>query len=103
MLLRRLSNGSGYGSEGYSEQDKGIDCTINNNNNNTNIVAGADGGNVTELLTCEECFRAFLTTNQISDIRGAGTLESACANLTGTTFSEASFRTALANAGVLPA
>jgi hypothetical protein len=42
------SNGGGYGDEGYSKQDKGIDCTINNNNNNTNIVAGAGDGNVTE-------------------------------------------------------
>jgi hypothetical protein len=48
--------------EGYSKQDKGFECIINNNNNNTNVVSdGDDGGNVTdgdgnETDTCEDCF-----------------------------------------------
>ena len=84
------SDGSGYGYEGYyndgynnNKQDKGFDCIINNNNNNTNVVAGGGnitdgGGNITEPQTCEECFRAFLTEDQIDIFLGSATLEMYC-------------------------
>ena len=66
------SGGDGYDNERYyddrydNKKDKGSDCIINNNNNNTNIVSGAGGGNITELLTCEECFENFLSQEQIA-------------------------------------
>ena len=58
----------GYSSGGYNEyhdgynnkQDKGFDCTINNNNNNTNVSGGNQTIspkatlNVTKLVTCQE-------------------------------------------------
>jgi len=64
------SSGSGYGDEryydnGYSKQDKGFECIINNNNTNINI---AGGGNQTELLTCEECFTTNLNETQLENL-----------------------------------
>jgi hypothetical protein len=51
------SDNGGYGGEGYSKQDKGFDCVINNNNINNNF-----GNEPTlEPLTCEECFTANAT------------------------------------------
>jgi hypothetical protein len=48
--LGGYSSSSGeYGGEAYNnKQDKGFDCTINNNNTNNNIVAADGAGNVTE-------------------------------------------------------
>ena len=76
------SLGGNYG-EGYNKQkDQGFECIINNNNTNTNVVTGGDGnvtdGNVIEPQTCEECFRAFLTEDQIDVLIGSATLEGYC-------------------------
>jgi hypothetical protein len=76
--------GEGY-NNGYNKQkDQGFTCIINNNNTNTNIVLGGGGnvtdgnGNVPEPETCEECFRAFLTEEQIDFFLGSSTLEDYC-------------------------
>jgi hypothetical protein len=78
------SLGGNYG-EGYNKQkDQGFNCIINNNNTNTNIVLGGGGnvtdgnGNVPEPQTCEECFRAFLTEEEIDAFLGSETLEGYC-------------------------
>ena len=97
--------GKGYYNNGYdNKKDKGSDCITNNNNNNTNVISG-DVGNVTD--PCVECFRAFLTEDQISFISSptnAGvTLEELCVNLTGSaSVPEMSIRSLLASAGVSP-
>jgi hypothetical protein len=73
----------GYGgADGYYKKDKGFVCINNNNNTINNIVEGnATDGNQTEFLTCEECFREFLTEAEIAEflIRiGSATLEIRC-------------------------
>jgi hypothetical protein len=106
------SGSSGYGYEGYyngynnNKKDKGFDCIITNNNNNTNVVAGDAGnvtdgnGNVTEPQTCEECFRAFLTQGQITNLIGTTPLEEHCNSLESLGVDESAFRENLAFAGV---
>jgi hypothetical protein len=49
--------------DGYEKKDNGIGCVINNSNNNTIITAG--NAIEPEPQTCEECFREFLTQEQI--------------------------------------
>jgi hypothetical protein len=58
------SGSNGYSDKGYSKQDKGFECIINNNN--TNLVGGS---NQTEpLLTCEECFTENLNEEQLNNL-----------------------------------
>ena len=100
------SDDSGYGDkrdyDGYNnnKQDKDFDCIINNNNNNTNVVGGGNitdgGGNVTEPQTCEECFRAFLTEEQIDIFLGSETLEGYCDDIESGTLDENEVRMDLA-------
>jgi hypothetical protein len=58
--------------DGYdnNKKDKGFECIINNNNTNTNIIT-VGGGNVTDgnvTLTCEECFTAILSAEELADL-----------------------------------
>jgi hypothetical protein len=95
------SSSGGYGGDGYSKQDIGFDCVINNNNTNTNVVTVGgnvtDGnGDVTEPETCEECFRAFLTEDQIDIFLGSATLEGYCDAIESGNLDEAEVRADLA-------
>jgi hypothetical protein len=76
-------NGEDGYDNGYNKQkDKSFSCIINNNNINNNFRAG--NSNVTEPLTCEECFERFLTPTELTalDELLIGTLETYC-NLIG--------------------
>jgi hypothetical protein len=105
--LTAYSSADGYGNERYyddrynNKKDIGFVCVINNNNNNTNVVSGGDSAT----LTCEECFRAFLTETQISaflPLGGSTTLEGFCNSVESGGFSidESVFRSNLATVGV---
>src|SRR5687768_7359151 len=59
-----------------SDLDKGFECIITNNNNNTINVAGGNETTPPVLLTCEECFRAFLTEDQITFYLSGGDISS---------------------------
>lgn len=91
------NNGERY-NNGY-QKDKDVTCIINNNN--TIITEG--GGNVTEPLTCEECFIEFLSETQIIGQIGTTSLEEYCNSIEGLGVSEAEFRNDLAFIGVSPA
>ena len=97
------NNGERY-NDGY-QKAKGVSCIINNNN--TIITAGnATDDNGNEILTCEECFNAFLTPEQIDAFLPTQgnfeTLADYCADATApnTTVSEAGVRQALTQIGV---
>jgi hypothetical protein len=108
------SSGSEYGDERYydgynNKKDIGFECIINNNNTNVVLAGGGnvtDGnGNITEPQTCEECFRAFLTEDQISDflpLGGSLSLEEFCNSVEsgGFDIDESVFRSNLASIGV---
>jgi hypothetical protein len=103
--LGDYSSGSGYDGEGYSgydngykkQKDESFSCIINNNNINNNFRAGnATDDNLTEPLTCEECFTEFLTPTELATINPV----SSCQNIANGIVTETELRNFLTSRGV---